>query len=73
MKSGGDKSKSPLLLRIARDSDLDWMIWRPVLDKVVTLHEIKTTYSICELFDLHEALDIKAALEEESAKKSQTK
>ena len=61
------------MAKIARESELDWMIWRPVLAKVVTLQELKTSYTLSDLCDLHEALDIKQDLEEEASKKANSK
>jgi hypothetical protein len=61
------------MAKIARESDLDWMLWRPVLAKVVSLEELKTSYTLRDLWDLHEAMDIKQALEDEANKKAQSK
>lgn len=56
--------------KIERTSELEWGIWRLVIANVATLSELKTVYTVEDLYDLHEALDIKQALEEESNEKS---
>ena len=36
---------------------LDWMVWRLILNKVSTLHEIETHYDLVNVLDAHAALD----------------
>jgi hypothetical protein len=44
-------------------------VWRPILAKVATLHEIEAYWCLDDLMDANEALDIKDALEAEQAAK----
>lgn len=50
---------------VADTSDLDMMIWRPILCGMATYTDV-ANMSVSEIYDLHEALDIKEALEKEA-------
>lgn len=39
-------------------SHLNWLLWRPVVEKVATLQEILTVYDLVDLLDIHESLDL---------------
>jgi hypothetical protein len=38
--------------------NISWYLWRPVVERIATLQEIETYWSIDDLADAHEALDI---------------
>ncbi len=52
---------------------MNFAIWRLVLDRVATLQEIETHWSIDDIADAHEALDVKAAIELAVNQKSRAK
>lgn len=45
------------------ESELNLMLWKPVLAKVATWHEVNTYWDIVDLFDCIEALEIQSAYE----------
>lgn len=47
-------------------TNVDWAIWRPVMEGLDTLVNVQTVWNIDDLFDAHEALDIKAEMEREA-------
>ena len=49
--------------------NINWFYWRPIVERVATLHEVETHWSIDDLADANEALDIKAEAEAKAAKK----
>jgi len=48
-------------------------VWRPILAKITTLHEVETYWSIDDLADAHEALDLKADLEKREVERNNRK
>lgn len=42
---------------------IDWMLWRPVIAKIVSRTELKTTLSIIDLLDANDALDLEQEAE----------
>lgn len=44
--------------------NIDWFVWRPIIEKVTTLEEVERHYSLCDLLDAHEALDIKMEMQD---------
>jgi hypothetical protein len=48
--------------------NVNWYLWRPVVERIATLHEIETFWSIDDLADAHEALDIRNEAEVKAAK-----
>lgn len=49
------------------------IIWTLVVEKIATLHEIETHWSLDDLFRAHDTLEIKAAFIEEHRKAAQSK
>ena len=47
--------------------NVSWYLWRPVVERIATLHEIETFWSIDDLADAHEALDIRNEAEVKAA------
>jgi hypothetical protein len=39
---------------------ISMFIWRPILAGMVTLQELDTHWTLCDLMDAHEALDIQS-------------
>ncbi|WP_071823742.1 MULTISPECIES: hypothetical protein [Photorhabdus] len=37
-------------------SDVDWMVWTPIMRNLCTLHELRTVYSLSDVIDMHEAI-----------------
>lgn len=54
---------------MAKESDLDFAIWQPILVGKVTLHELETHYSVSDLYDLLEGMSIEQALQDEAKPK----
>lgn len=42
---------------------MNWLIWRPVINGLGTLKEVKYDWTIDDLMDAHEALDVKEEIE----------
>jgi hypothetical protein len=40
----------------------DMFLWRPVVEGMCTLHELRTIYTFDDLADMHEALNLRAAI-----------
>ncbi len=57
--------------------NVDFYIWRIVLEGLAPLSEIREKWNICDLADAHEVLDIKAEAEahysKEAERRSKTK
>ncbi len=51
--------------------DLCWEVWRVVLAKIATLHEVETKWNLCDLMDANEALDVMAEMEQEAQERNQ--
>lgn len=49
------------------------IVWTLVAEKIATLHEIETHWSLDDLFRAHDTLEIKAAFIEEQRKATQSK
>lgn len=41
----------------------DMLIWRPIMEGLCTLHELRTVYSFDDLADMHEAMNLQAAIQ----------
>ncbi len=48
-------------------TNINWYVWRPVLERIATLYEVETHWSIDDLADAHEALDIKQEAQAKAA------
>ena len=49
--------------------NISWYLWRPVVERIATLQEIETHWSIDDLADAHEALDIQYEAQAKAAQK----
>ncbi len=49
------------------------IVWTLVTEKIATLHEIETHWSLDDLFRAHDTLEIKAAFMEDQRKSMQSK
>lgn len=41
----------------------DMLLWRPIVEGMCILHELRTIYTFDDLADMHEALNLRAAIQ----------
>lgn len=46
--------------------NLNWFLWRIVIERVATLEEIETHWDLCDLLEAHDALDLRDRVEEDA-------
>ena len=49
---------------------VEWLVWRPIIAKVVTLQELETYYSLTDLMDVHDAIDIDLEIQKKLSEKT---
>lgn len=52
---------------------MNWLMWRPVIERVTTLQEIETHWDLMDLFCCHEALDLREEAERRAARQPRQK
>jgi len=53
-----------------KNSNINWYKWRPIIEKITTLEEVETFWTIDDLADANEALNLKADAEDFYVKQS---
>ena len=62
-QSGRGSSQKSSGVQVKVPEHLEWMIWRPVISRIVSLTELDTHYSLYDLLDLHDAMDLQELAE----------
>lgn len=47
---------------------INWLIWRPIVERIAGLEEINTHYDLVDLLSAHEALDVRDEAERRAQK-----
>ena len=49
---------------------MDWGVWRLIVGKIATLHEVEEHYSVTDILDGNEALDLQMRADHEASKRA---